>query len=125
MIHYKKALLKLKKNKIKIKSKLISVESALNRISALDINSPNNYPAANNTAFDGFAINSKETNKLSKKNIKKFKIIKVLAAGERIELPVRFIIDPALPEEIGSLSLGYTLFDITDRVQPEKEIAKL
>ena len=49
----------------------------------------------------------------------------VLAAGERIELPVRFIIDPALPEEIGSLSLGYTLFDITDRVQPEKEIAKL
>jgi cytochrome c oxidase assembly protein Cox11 len=38
---------------------------------------------------------------------------------------VRFIIDPALPEEIGSLSLGYTLFDITDRVQPEKEIAKL
>ena len=45
MIHYKKALLKLKKNKIKIKSELISVESSLNRISALDINSPNNYPA--------------------------------------------------------------------------------
>ena len=49
----------------------------------------------------------------------------VLAAGERIELPVRFIIDPALPKEIGSLSLGYTLFDITDRVQTNNEIAKL
>ena len=49
----------------------------------------------------------------------------VLSAGERIELPVRFIIDPALPKEIGSLSLGYTLFDITDRVQPENEIVKL
>ena len=82
MIQYKKALLKLKKNKIKIKSELISVESALNRISALDINSPNNYPAANNTAFDGFAINSKETNKITNKNTIKFKIIKTLAAGD-------------------------------------------
>ena len=49
----------------------------------------------------------------------------VLAAGERIELPVRFIIDPALPKEIGSLSLGYTLFDITDRVQPNNDLANL
>ena len=82
MIQYKKALLKLKKNKIKIKSELISVESSLNRISALDINSPNNYPAANNTAFDGFAINSKETNKINNKNTIKFRIIKTLAAGD-------------------------------------------
>ena len=81
MIQYKKALLKLKKNKIKIKSELISAENSLNRISALDINSPNNYPAANNTAFDGFAINSKETNKINNKNTIKFKIIKTLAAG--------------------------------------------
>ena len=82
MIHYKKALLKLKKNKIKIKSEIISVENSLNRISSLDLNSPNNYPAANNTAFDGFAINSKETNKLNNKNSIKFKIIKTLAAGD-------------------------------------------
>ena len=82
MIQYKKALLKLKKNKIKIKSELISAENSLNRISALDINSPNNYPAANNTAFDGFAINSKETNKINNKNTIKFKIIKTLAAGD-------------------------------------------
>ena len=61
MIHYKKALLKLKKNKLKIKSEIISVEKSLNRISSIDLKSPNNYPAANNTAFDGFAINSKET----------------------------------------------------------------
>ena len=36
-----------------------------------------------------------------------------LTAGERIELPVRFIVDPGLPKDIGSLSLGYTLFDLT------------
>ena len=49
----------------------------------------------------------------------------LLAAGERIELPVRFIIDPALPKEIGSLSLGYTLFDITDKIDRAKDLAKL
>ena len=71
---------------------------------------------------------------IHKKNVKYFfenakkakkNATKELSAGERIELPVRFIIDPALPKEIGSLSLGYTLFDITDKVQPEKEIVKL
>ena len=49
----------------------------------------------------------------------------LLAAGERIELPVRCIIDPALPKEIGSLSLGYTLFDITDKIDRTKDLAKL
>jgi cytochrome c oxidase assembly protein subunit 11 len=48
-----------------------------------------------------------------------------LAAGERIELPVRFIVDPALPKEIGSLSLGYTLFDITDQIKIDQALANL
>ena len=82
MIHYKKALLELKKNKIKIYSENIFTENTTNRISAVNLNSPNNYPAANNTAFDGFAINSKETKNLSKKKFLKFKIIKTLAAGD-------------------------------------------
>ena len=82
MIDYKKALLKLSKNKLKIKSEIISVEKSLNRISSTDLRSPNNYPAADNTAFDGFAISSKETNKIKNRNLKKFKIIKTLAAGD-------------------------------------------
>jgi len=82
MIHYKKALLELKKNKIKIYSEKVSAEDSINRISAVNLNSPYNYPAANNTAFDGFAINSKETKNLSKKKSLKFKIIKTLAAGD-------------------------------------------
>ena len=82
MIHYNKALLKLSKNKLKIKSEIISVEKSLNRILSTDLRSPSNYPAADNTAFDGFAINSKETNKINNKNFKKFKIIKTLAAGD-------------------------------------------
>ena len=82
MIHYKKALLELKKNKIKIYSEKVSAEDSINRISVVNLNSPCNYPAANNTAFDGFAINSKETKNLSKKKFLKFKIIKTLAAGD-------------------------------------------
>ena len=49
----------------------------------------------------------------------------LLQAGERIELPVRFIVDPSLPKEIGSLSLGYTLFDITDKIDINRDVAKL
>ena len=77
MISYNKALEILKKNKINIKTEIILSKNSLNRIAAKNFNSPNNYPAANNTAFDGFAVNSKET-----KNIRKFKIIKVIAAGD-------------------------------------------
>ena len=77
MISYNKALAILKKNKINIKTEIILSKNSVNRIAAKNINSPINYPAANNTAFDGFAVNSKET-----KNIRKFKIIKVIAAGD-------------------------------------------
>lgn len=31
------------------------------------------------------------------------------------EMPVRFVIDPALPETVADLSLSYTFFDITDQ----------
>ena len=47
-----------------------------------------------------------------------------LTAGERIELPVRFIVDPGLPKDIGSLCLGYTLFDLT-KLKEEAGLASL
>ena len=36
-----------------------------------------------------------------------------LARGERIEMPLKFIIDPHLPASVETLTLSYTLFDIT------------
>ena len=33
--------------------------------------------------------------------------------GERIEMPVRFIVDRNMPKEVKHLTLAYTLFDIT------------
>ena len=82
MINYKKAHKILINSKINIKNEIILAKESLNRISARNIYSPTNYPAGNNTAFDGYAINSKETKGLSSKNVKKFKILKILAAGD-------------------------------------------
>ncbi len=82
MNSYKSALNKLKKNKIIIANEKVKLKNTLNRISAKDIFSKINHPTSNNTAFDGYAINSKETRLLSNKNIKKFKIIKIIAAGD-------------------------------------------
>jgi cytochrome c oxidase assembly protein subunit 11 len=42
----------------------------------------------------------------------------VLQPGERIEMPVRFIIDRDLPQDVRHLTLAYTLFDITARQPP-------
>ncbi len=42
----------------------------------------------------------------------------VLQPGERIEMPVRFIVDRDLPEDVHHLTLAYTLFDITARKAP-------
>ena len=82
MINYKQAKDILIKSKIKIKDEIIDSSKSLNRINRLDIYSNVNYPAGTNAAFDGFAINSKETIKLNKNNKKEFKILKTLAAGD-------------------------------------------
>ena len=37
-----------------------------------------------------------------------------LAPGETVEMPLRFYIDPDLPERVPKLTLSYTLYDLTD-----------
>jgi molybdopterin molybdotransferase len=81
MINYNQAKKILIKSKIKIKDELINSTKSINRINVLDIYSTVNYPAGTNAAFDGFAINSKDTNKLNKNNSQNFRILKTLSAG--------------------------------------------
>ena len=38
-----------------------------------------------------------------------------LTGGEDIDMPMRFIIDSEIPEDITSLTLSYTMFDVTDQ----------
>ena len=46
----------------------------------------------------------------------------VLQPGERIEMPVRFIVDRDLPKDVKHLTLAYTLFDITARKPPVAQV---
>ena len=82
MISYNKALKILYKSRLKIKSEKISLKNALYRICSENIYSKLNYPITNNTALDGFALNSKETINANKKKEIKFKILKTFAAGD-------------------------------------------
>jgi len=86
MINYKEAKKILIKSKIKINDEIINSSKSLNRINVLDIYSTVNYPAGTNAAFDGFAINSKDTSRLNKKNLQNFKILKTISAGDNPKL---------------------------------------
>mgnify|MGYP000161614399 FL=1 len=78
MNSYKAAISKLNNNTLKIGSEIVSIKDALNRISSKEVIAKSDYPADDNTAFDGFAVNSKET----KNTFQKFKILKTIAAGD-------------------------------------------
>ena len=83
MISYNQAKKILKSSKIIIQNELIKSHHCLNRVAAEDILSRSNNPAGDNAAFDGYAINSKETNNLNSKKGKLFKIIGIVAAGDK------------------------------------------
>lgn len=42
-----------------------------------------------------------------------------LAAGESVDMPLQFIIDQDLPDDIKTISLSYTLFDVTEGFGPK------
>ena len=78
MNSYKAAIGKLNNNSLEIGSEIVSIKDALNRVSSEEVIAKSDYPADDNTAFDGFAVNSKET----KNTFQKFKILKTVAAGD-------------------------------------------
>ena len=83
MISYKNSLNILRKSKLKIGDEIINSSNCLNRISASNIFSKVDNPAANNAAFDGFAINSNDTKKINKNKFRLFKILGTVAAGDK------------------------------------------
>jgi len=82
MISYQKAIKIINKVSLNLPNEEISISDSLNRVCAKNILSPSANPLANNTAFDGFAVLAKETKGLSKKKVKKFKILKTIGAGD-------------------------------------------
>lgn len=43
------------------------------------------------------------------------------AAGEEKRMPMRFLLDPDLPPEVGTVTLSYTFFDVTELAAREPE----
>tara|TARA_Y100000741_G_scaffold287302_1_gene227274 strand:+ start:1208 stop:2458 length:1251 start_codon:yes stop_codon:yes gene_type:complete len=83
MISYKNSINKLNISKLKIGDEILNSSSCLNRVSALNIFNKVNNPATDNAAFDGFAVNSKDTKNLNKNKKKLFRIIGTVAAGDK------------------------------------------
>ena len=83
MISYNQSIKILKRSKIFIGNQLIKSTKCINRVASENILSKANNPAGNNAAFDGYAIASKDTNSLNKKKSKLFKIIGIVAAGDK------------------------------------------
>lgn len=46
-----------------------------------------------------------------------------LAAGESLDMPIRFFIDQDLPKDIHTITLSYTIFDVTEKT--EKKVASV
>ena len=44
-----------------------------------------------------------------------------LAAGGEADMPMIFYLDPALPKHINTVTLSYTMFDVTDRVAANED----
>jgi len=44
----------------------------------------------------------------------------VLAPGEEVLMPLRFVVDEALPAHLNTLTLSYTLFDQTETLEPQE-----
>jgi len=83
MISYEQSKKILKKAKIKVKDESVISVNSLNRVTSSNVYSGINYPADDNAAFDGFAINSNDTKNINKKLPKQFKIIGSIAAGAK------------------------------------------
>jgi len=75
MISYKSSKNILKKGVIKIKDEKIKSINSLNRVLSSNLYSTINYPTGDNAAFDGFAINSKDTKNIKKNLIKNLRLL--------------------------------------------------
>ena len=83
MKSYSQAFKILKKGKIRINNEIVRTSKSLNRVSASDVYSNEDYPSQNNSSLDGYAINASDTKNIKKNKPKAFKIIGCISAGTR------------------------------------------
>ncbi len=126
MKSYRQAFKILQKSKIIIADEYIKSSESLNRVCAINIYSNSNYPAANNSSLDGYAINSKDTKNIRKNRYQAFKIIGSIAAGKK---PIKKVIKKFETVEImtgGILPEGFDAIIPIEEINfnPTKKIQK-
>ena len=82
MIKYSEAIKIINKVSLNLTDEKISTLDSLYRVCAKNILSPSKNPLSDNTAFDGFALLAKDTKGLSRRKVKKFKILRSIGAGD-------------------------------------------
>jgi molybdopterin molybdotransferase len=120
MISYKRSRKILKSSLIKIEHEFVENTLCINRVSAENIFCKSNNPAGNNAAFDGYAINSNDTNYLNKKKGKLFKIIGSVAAGDKPNIKkikkfqtIEIMTGALLPKDFNTIiPIEHVIFDI-------------
>ena len=120
MISYKRSRKILKSSLIKIGHEFVENTLCINRVSAENIFCKSNNPAGNNAAFDGYAINSNDTNYLNKKKGKLFKIIGSVAAGDKPNIKkikkfqtIEIMTGALLPKDFNTIiPIEQVIFDI-------------
>ena len=120
MINYKRSRKILKSSLIKIGHEFVENTLCINRVSAENIFCKSNNPAGNNAAFDGYAINSNDTNYLNKKKGKLFKIIGSVAAGDKPNIKkikkfqtIEIMTGALLPKDFNTIiPIEQVIFDI-------------
>jgi len=83
MKSYTQAVKILKRARIIIGNEYIRSSEGLNRVCASNIHSNVNYPSANNSSFDGYAVSSSDTKNIKKNTSQVFKIIGSIPAGRK------------------------------------------
>ena len=83
MKSYSQAVNILKTGKLIVGNEYIKSSDCLNRVCASNILSSVDFPSANNSSFDGYALNSDDTIGIRKNKSKAFKIIGSIPAGKK------------------------------------------
>ena len=83
MKSYTQAVKILNRARIIIRSEYIKSSESLNRVCVSNIHSKVNYPSANNSSFDGYAVSSNDTKNIKKNTSQVFRIIGSIPAGRK------------------------------------------
>ncbi len=90
MISFDEAFNIINETDLHLKSEIVSLLNSLNRITYNDVVSLADYPAENNSAMDGYALNSNLIQKINKEAVLKLKIDKnIIYAGDDSKTPVK------------------------------------